>query len=111
MPGYAHVLQVFYDLHRQTITIKPPVEQFVMIFGARKTADMMLKQLKDPKVGLENIGGKFGQFTSQMGRGWGKPGKGAICATCSLTRGTKLVSSRNAARGSVTQIFVRIVGA
>jgi hypothetical protein len=61
-PGAANVRQIFYNLHEQTITIRPPEERLVMVSAAPKSADTMIQQLKDPKLGLGNVGGEFGHF-------------------------------------------------
>jgi hypothetical protein len=68
-PGAANVRQIFYNLHEQTITIRPPGEQLVMVSAALKSADTMIKQLKDPKLGLDNVGGEFGQFSGNQNSG------------------------------------------
>jgi hypothetical protein len=78
-PGSANVLQIFFNQHEQTITTKPPSEQLVMISGTLKPANIVVNQLKDPALGLENVGGEFGKFTGKM---IGRPRK--ECDECTM---------------------------
>jgi hypothetical protein len=105
-PGAANALWFCYNLHEQKITIGPSGERLVMVSGARKFADAKTKQLKHPKLGLENVGGGFSQFTDELME---HLGGSAMCALCSLRWHTTMGSSRKAVRGLVAQTSVKSV--